>query len=415
MEVIADLHIHGRYSRGCSTSLSFEMLEKYARIKGIDLLGTGDFSHPEWLEEIKAKLTEDESGFLKTKSGFPFVLQNEYSFIYSQGGIGRRVHLCILAPNLKAVKKINKTMAKIGRLDYDGRPIFGISCEEFVKKMMDISKDIEIFPAHIWTPWFSLFGSRSGFNSIKECFGSQAKHIHAIETGLSSDPPMNWRLRQLDNYTIISASDSHSYWPWRMGREATIFEMDMTYDSLIDAIRNQKVKETLEVDPAYGKYHEDGHRKCGVHFTPEESIRHNNICPVCKRPITIGVMQRVEELADRPQDYNPGNRPGFRKILPLHEIIAFALEKGINTKAVWSEYNKLIKNSNENNVLLKTSEDELLKIISPTIAEAIIKNRTGQIQVEPGYDGVYGKPHIGKIPEKPEPKKPTQKGISEFF
>lgn len=414
MEVIADLHIHGRYSRGCSTSLDFDKLEKYAKIKGIDLLGTGDFSHPRWLKEIQ-KLQEDGSGFLKSNTGFPFVLQNEYSFIYSQGGIGRRIHLCILAPNLATVEKINAEMRNIGRLDYDGRPIFGISCEEFVKKMMAISTDIEIFPAHIWTPWFSLFGSKSGFNSIKECFGEQVKNIHAIETGLSSDPEMNWRLSQLDNFTILSFSDSHSYWPWRLGREATIFEMDMTYDSLIYAIRNQKIKETIEVDPSYGKYHEDGHRKCGVHFTPKESLKHNNICPVCKRPLTIGVMQRVEELADRPYEFRPENRPGFRKLLPLHELIAHVKNMGIATKGVWNEYYKILKKSSEYHVLLYATYDELLSTTIKEIADAIILNREGKIFVQPGYDGVYGLPYIGNSPPpKAQHAKSYQKNLFDF-
>lgn len=411
MEVIADLHIHGRFSRGCSASLNFDNLEKYARLKGLDLLGTGDFSHPQWLKEIKNKLTEDGSGFLKTASGFPFVLQNEFSFIYSQNGIGRRIHLCILAPSLEVVEKINQAMSKIGRLDYDGRPIFGISCEEFVKKMMQISEKIEIFPAHIWTPWFSLFGSKSGFNSIKECFGRQAKNIHAIETGLSSDPQMNWRLSQLDDYSIISASDSHSFWPWRIGREATIFEMEMTYDSLVEAIRKQKIKETIEVEPAYGKYHEDGHRNCNVHLTPKESKKYNNICPVCGKPLTVGVMQRVEELADRQEGYTPENRPGFRSLLPLHEILAYVLNKGITTKAVWSEYSRILDRKSENEILLRTPREELLKLTSPEITEAILKNREGNVHVEPGYDGVYGTPYFSKKPEA----KISQKDISDFF
>ena len=414
MSFIADLHIHGRYSRGCSKQLDFDKLERFARIKGLDLLGTGDFSHPSWLQSIKSSLKEDGTGFLKTKNNFPFVLQNEYSFIYSQDKIGRRVHLCVLAPSLEVVEQINEEMGKLGRLDYDGRPIFGISCAEFTERMINISKDIEIFPAHIWTPWFSMFGSKSGFDTAKECFQEKIKHIHAIETGLSSDPEMNWRLSQLDKFSILSFSDSHSYWPWRLGREATIFDAKLDYKNLIRAIREEKIKETIEVDPAYGKYHEDGHRNCGVKLKPKESLKNKNLCPVCKKPLTIGVMQRVEEIADRAEGYKPNGRPGFRKLLPLHEIISYRLNKGISSKSVWQEYNNLIKGKSENEVLLNTPKKELSKKTSDKIADAIIKNREGKVHVQAGYDGVYGKPLFEKKPEEVAQKKPFQKGLADF-
>lgn len=416
MSFIADLHIHGRYSRGCSKQLDFENLEKFARIKGLDLLGTGDFSHPRWMESIKSTLKEDDTGLLRTKNNFPFVLQNEYSFIYSQNKIGRRVHLCVMAPGLEVAEQINEEMEKLGRLDYDGRPIFGIGCPEFTERMMNISRDIEIFPAHIWTPWFSMFGSKSGFNSVKECFQEKLKYIHAIETGLSSDPAMNWRLSQLDKFSILSFSDCHSYWPWRLGREATVFNARLGYKNLIKSIRNEKIKETIEVDPAYGKYHENGHRKCGVRLSPKESLKNKNLCPVCKKPLTVGVMQRVEELADRPKRYNPPKRPGFRKLLPLHEIISYILNKGISSKTVWQEYNKLIKGKSENEVLLETPEEELLKNTSAKIADSIIKNREGKVYIQPGYDGVYGVAYFEKQPkEKIAPKKAFQKGIFDFY
>jgi len=410
MRYITDLHIHSKYSRGCSKELTIDNLEKYARIKGIDLLGTGDFSQPDWRAHIKEKLVDDgtvgqksETGILKTKSGFPFVLSTEYSLIYSQTGKGRKVHLVILAPNLDTADQITEHMKTIGRVDYDGRPIFGINCIDFTEQIMSIDKDIEIIPAHIWTPWFSMFGSNSGFDTIKECFGDQVKHIHSIETGLSSDPPMNWRLSQLDKFQILSFSDLHSYWPWRIGREATVFEFDegydesrLSYENVLKAIRTgEGISETIEVDPNYGKYHVDGHRKCGVIMTPDISKKHRNICPVCKKPLTVGVLQRVEELADRPEGYEPpaGSRPGFRSLIPLHEILSIIIGKGIATKSVWAEYNKIIKlGKSENDILFNVPKEKLLAATNPKIADAIILNREGKIKVKPGYDGVYGVP-----------------------
>ncbi|MGM5483128.1 MAG: endonuclease Q family protein [Nanobdellota archaeon] len=414
MEVITDLHIHSRYSRGCSKEISIHNLEKGAKLKGIDLLGTGDFSHPQWLKEIKTKLKQDNKGLLRTKTGFPFILQTEFSFIYKDNDYTRRIHLCVLAPSLKIVEKINSEMSKIGRLDYDGRPIFNISCEKFTQIMMRISTEIEIIPAHIWTPWFGLFGSCSGYNSIKDCFGKQIKHIHAVETGLSSDPAMNWRLSQLDGFSIISSSDCHSYWPWRIGREATIFDMDSSYKSLINAIRKEKIISTLEVDPAYGKYFGDGHRNCNVSISINEAIKRSGICPVCKKHLTKGVMHRLEELADRHPEYIDKARPGFKKILPLHEIISCIKGKGLNTKAVWNEYYKILKDKSENYILLKASKEELRKLAGEEMASAIIKNRETKIKINQGFDGIYGKVIIQEE-NKTTPSKEQEKKISEFF
>src|SRR5574341_1854239 len=298
MNVIADLHLHSRYSRACSKSITLQNLEKYARLKGLTLLGTGDFQHPKWLPELKANLTDDGKGMLYTKTGYPFVLQTEISLIYSQDGKGRRVHNVVLAPNFHVADQIVEYLSTKGRLDYDGRPIFNIPCPDFVENLRKISPDIEIIPAHAWTPWFSVFGSMSGFNSLKECFKEQTKHIHAIETGLSSDPAMNWRIKQLDNVALISSSDSHSAYPWRIGREATVFEMgEMSYAELIKAIRENKIAETIEFYPEEGKYHFDGHRNCGTCLSPKESLAMKKICPGCKKQVTVGVASRVEELA----------------------------------------------------------------------------------------------------------------------
>jgi len=403
--IVADLHIHSRYSRACSTQINIENLEKYARIKGINLLGTGDFTHPLWYKELKEKLKE-EDGILKTKNDFNFIWQTEVSLIYTQGDKGRRVHLVVLAPDSKAVDQITSYLGKKGRLDYDGRPIFKIPCPEFTEEMKKIDERIEIIPAHIWTPWFSVFGSNSGFNSLKDCFQDQVKNIHAIETGLSSDPEMNWRISELDSKAIVSFSDMHSFWPWRIGREVTVFDTKPTYDNLIKAIRNKKIKETIDVDPAYGKYHYDGHRACNIVFSPKESKNHNNICPVCKNKLTIGVENRVEELADRPAGFKPENAVPFKRIIPLSELISLTTKKAIATQAVWNEYHKLADGKSEFDVLLNAPLEELKQKVFMELAELIIRNREGKIKVKPGYDGVYGIPLLSD--------EGSQKSLAEF-
>jgi len=391
MQIISDFHIHSKYSRATSINLSIENLEKYARIKGLNLLGTGDFQHPLWFNELN-KLNE-ENGILKTKTNFSFLWQTEISLMYRQDNKGRRVHHIILAPNKDVVKQIIEVLGKKGRLDYDGRPIFNFTSIELVEMMNSISRDIEIIPAHAWTPWFSIFGSMSGFNSLKECFNEKVKYIHAIETGMSSDPAMNWRLSFLDNITLISNSDSHSFWPWRLGRECNVFELkELNYKNIINAIRTkQGLKETIEVDPNYGKYHYDGHRMCRFSCSPAEAKKLDNICPVCKNHLTIGVLNRVEELADRPSGFKPKNAVPFKSLIPLHDILAKMLNSNIESKKTWEEYNKLINAFNDEfNVLLNVSLNELKKIVSDKIAEAVIKNREGKIKVKPGFDGQYG-------------------------
>jgi uncharacterized protein (TIGR00375 family) len=410
--IIADLHIHSKYSRACSTSLDIPNLEKYARIKGVDLLGTGDFTHPKWIQDLKSNLKDQGNGVFKTKSGFDFVLQSEISLIYSQGGKGRRVHCIVLAPSFDVVSQITEALGKRGRLDYDGRPIFNIPCPEFIEMMMGISKDIEVIPAHVWTPWFSIFGSNSGFDSFKDCFQDKVNHVHALETGLSSDPSMNWRLSQLDNISILSFSDSHSFWPWRLGREATLFDFDLSYKNLIKAIRTgEGLSSTVEVDPNFGKYHLTGHRLCNVRLTPKESLQHDNICPKCGRPLTVGVLQRVEELADRPDGFRPKDAKPFYSVIPLSEVLASLLDRAVSTKVVWQEYNKLIDGfKSEFNVLLSAPLEDLKKVTDERIAEVIIRNRNHEIEISPGYDGVYGEPFFGK---KVEVKK-DQKRLLDF-
>ncbi len=415
MEIISDLHIHSRFSRACSKQINIDNLEKYAKIKGVDLLGTGDFTHKEWYNEILEKTKEDENGIRKTKTGFPFIWQTEISLIYTQGGKGRRIHFVILAPNKDVVDQITEFLGSKGRLDYDGRPIFGFPATELVEKLMSISKDIEIIPAHIWTSWFGILGSKSGFDSFEECFQDQVKNIHALETGLSSDPLMNWRISSLDKFAITSFSDMHSFWPWRLGREATMFECDLKYKEIIKCIRNKKNISTIEVDPAYGKYHYDGHRDCNIVFSPKESKKHNNICPVCKRPLTIGVESRVEELADRKENYKPKNAMKFYSLIPLSELIANSYNTQPFSKKVQFEFDKLIKNFNsEFNILLNVSKEDLNKITNEDIINMIMLNREGKLRIQPGYDGVYGK--LLRPGEKFEIKrdKKFQKSLNEF-
>ena len=430
MKLFTDFHLHSRFSRACSTDLSIKTLEKYAKIKGLHILGTSDFAHPEWIKELKSELVEDDTGILKTKpnpksvsnsksvintvanptstGGFPFILSNEISLMYTDLGRGRKVHNVILAPNFEIVDQITEALKKRGRVDYDGRPIFKIPCPEFVYMMHSISKDIEIIPAHIWTPYFGIFGSMSGFDSLKDAFKDRASSIHAIETGLSSDPSMNWRIKELDRISILSFSDSHSYWPWRLGREATVFEFKhinessdiakLTYKDIINAIKTKEsLWGTIEVDPSYGKYHFDGHRDCGISFDPKESSKHNGICPLCKKPLTIGVMNRVEQLADkdRPEGYKPdpnkqANAKPFYSIVPLSDILSAVAGKAVASKGVFEEFYKIINGRNELDVLLNVSYEDLLKLTSKEIADAIILNREGKLKVIPGYDGVYG-------------------------
>ena len=393
MEVIADLHLHSRYSRATSKDLTIENLEKYARLKGLSLLGTGDFTHPLWFDELRQKLTE-ENGILRTRSGFNFVLQAEVANIFSQGGKLRKVHNVILAKNFDVASQINELFSRKGNLKADGRPIFGkYPCVDMADDLMKIDKDIEIIPAHAWTPWFAIFGSMSGFNSVEECFLDKANCIHALETGISSDPAMNWRLSKLDKYTMVSNSDCHSFWPWRMGRECNVLDLpEITYNNLIDAIRTQKgFLYTIETSPNYGKYHFDGHRLCNFSCSPEETKKINGICPVCKRNLTIGVANRVDELADRQEGFILEKAHPFRTLLPLHELIAPIVDSSVSSKKVWQEYNKLIERfGTEFNIMLNTPLTELVAVTTPKIAEAIIKNREGKIKVKPGFDGEYG-------------------------
>lgn len=396
--LIADLHIHSKYSRATSPDMNIDELEKFAKLKGIGLLGTGDFTHPTWLAELKEKL-KPVGGFLQSeKAQLNWLLTAEISNIYSEGGRVRKIHHVLVAPSFEVVDQINEFLGKLGNLKADGRPIFGkMNSAELVERIMSISKDCLVIPAHIWTPWFSLFGSMSGFDRIKDCYQDQLKHIHALETGLSSDPAMNWRLSQLDPFTLVSNSDCHSAYPWRLGREANVMDVS-NYSEFVKAIVGRDPKKflfTIEVDPNYGKYHYDGHRNCNVRLSPDETKKVGGICPVCKSHLTIGVLNRVEELADRPEGFRPEGAVPFKSLIPLSELIAIVLGKGVATKQVWAEFYKLIsKFGSEYSLMLNASIEELQSITLPKLAEVIILNREGKIKILPGYDGVYGQPQI---------------------
>ncbi|MEM3665461.1 MAG: endonuclease Q family protein [Candidatus Bathyarchaeia archaeon] len=401
MRVIADLHIHGRYSRATSQSMCLEEIARFARIKGLNLIGTGDFTHPKWLKELQETLIQDSnSGLYKVAANLElpvyFMITTEVSTVFAFKNEIKKIHHVILTPSIETSVQINDRLSKYGDLTVDGRPTLNMDAPHLVEEIMEVSKENMIFPAHAWTPWFSIFGANSGFDSVEECYQDMTKHIYALETGLSSDPSMNWRLSKLDKFTLVSNSDSHSFWPWRIGREANVFELKkLTYHEVLDSIRSkdkERFKFTIETDPAYGKYHWTGHRKCNVSLSPAEAIKLGNICPVCRRKLTKGVEQRVEELADRPLGFKPNNASGFMHLLPLSEIIATVL--GVDspsTQQVWNIYNSLIaKFGDEYTVLIDASEEALGKVVDKKIAEAIVKVRNGRVKVIPGYDGVYG-------------------------
>ncbi|RJP59275.1 MAG: DNA helicase UvrD [Deltaproteobacteria bacterium] len=396
MRFIADFHVHSRYSRATSKDMEVETLGKWAEIKGITVLGTGDFTHPLYFAELKTKLEPSDGNLLTLKNGsknVSFVLTAEVSNIFSQAGKLRKIHTLIFAPTLEVVENINAKLERRGKLSSDGRPTFGFHVKDLVKLVLDTSEECFLVPAHAWTPWFSLFGANSGFDSMEECFGEQSKYIHAIETGLSSDPEMNWRLSALDRIALISNSDAHS--PAKIGREANVFNCDLNYNQIIKCMREKdrsKLLFTVEFFPEEGKYHYDGHRNCGILFSPGESKNNGNICPVCKKGLTIGVMHRVEALSDRPKGFLPEGAIPARHLVPLEEIIAEVLGCGVNTVKVRREYGKMIaKGGNEFNILLYLSRDELTGLTQPNILEGIMKAREGKLKVIPGYDGVYGK------------------------
>ena len=401
MTYTADLHIHSSYAYATSPSLNFENLARWARLKGIDLLASADFTQPEWFAESKAKLSETGDG-LYEYGGVKFVLGTEVNCTSKVGGRSRRVHILIFAPSLSSVSRINATLKRRGaKLDGDGRPTLSMSPRDLLEMLLEIDPRCIMIPAHAWTPWFGIFGSKSGFDSLEECFGDLTPHIHAIETGLSSDPAMCWRVPELDDVSIVSFSDAHSL-P-RLARELTVFNGAPGYDRLAKALRTQDIAYTIEFFPEEGKYHQSGHRKCGVRLTPDEVNERGSACPVCKRPVTLGVEQRVEELARREHVGRKDRdglmrsltaRPPFKSLVSLQQILSEAMSVGPNTKRVQRGYTSLVEQfGTELNVLLDVPTGEIASALpryGQSVAEGVKKVRTGDIHIVPGFDGQYG-------------------------
>lgn len=419
MQYITDLHLHSKYSRAVSQNMVLPTMAEWGRKKGLDILTTADFTHPLWLRHIQDVLEEKKEGLLglKTQKEGPFfILSTEISSIYSQGGKTRRIHNLVFSPNIETVEKINKEFFRRGfNLTSDGRPIIGLSSKDLLELVLAIDKNAFLIPCHVWTPWFSLYGSMSGFDSITECFGEYSKYIFAVETGLSSDPEMNWRISELDKRAIVSFSDSHS--PAKMGREVTVFELEkLSFKNIRRAILGPSLKEnwqklpdriafTIEFYPEEGKYHYTGHRNCQISQSPQDSKKDGIICSVCKRPLTIGVMQRVEILANSKVEEEmktdefgvkwsydkTGNHAPFIKLVPLIEIIAESLSMTVASEKVKSAFENICSQfGSEMNVLFKTPLNEIRKQAGEHLAEAIEKVRAGNIVIKPGFDGQYG-------------------------
>ena len=425
MRYIADLHIHSYYSRATSKQLNLEHLNKWAQLKGLTVVATGDITHPKWLEEMRQKLEPSAPGFFKLKSKYAqelaneiyppcssdvhFILSGEISSIYKKGDKVRKVHNVAFMPSFEAVEKFQARLERIGNIRSDGRPILGLDSRDLLEIMLETDDNAQLIPAHIWTPWFSMMGSKSGFDTVEECFDDLSHHIFAVETGLSSDPPMNWRLSMLDKYALVSNSDAHS--PAKLAREANIFDTDLSYDGLFNALKNKNSENfwgTLEFFPEEGKYHMDGHRSCKLMMRPSETIQRNGLCPVCGKKVTIGVSYRVEELADRPEGEKPSNAKPFLSLIPLPEVLSEVFGVGPNSKRVQTQYlNMLREIGPEIDILINKPLDQIEKANGPLIAEAIKRMREGKVNPQPGYDGEFG---IIRIFDQDEREKIIQQG-----
>ena len=413
MRIISDLQIHSKYSRACSQDLNPKSIGLWADKKGIGIIGTGDFTHPKWLAELKGALEEVKPGLYGLRGQSPkalLMLTGEVSSIYKQGDKVRRVHNMILVPNFKAADAIIKGLEKVGaNLKADGRPIMGVHCDKLVEIVMEADSSAVVIPAHAWTPHFGVFGSLSGFNTIEEAFGEQAKHIFAIETGLSSDPKMNWQISALDKYSLVSNSDAHSL--RKIGREANVFEINpgkLSYSEIIRIIKSKNPGEflyTLEFFPEEGKYHLDGHRDCKFSCQPAKTKKLKGICPVCGKKLLVGVLNRIDALADREHGFTPPRAVPFKSVIPLEEIIAETLDVGAQSKKVVERYegmvnsevrskNQELRKTNEFEILLDLSEEDISTISNAAIAQAVIRVREGKVKLEGGYDGVFGKIEI---------------------
>ena len=410
---IGDLHIHSRYSRATSKDCTPEHLDLWARRKGIHIVGTGDFTHPAWREELKEKLKPAEDGLYLLKDGYRikedpvpdgkiprFVVTGEISSIYKKNGKTRKVHSLILLPGLEDAEKISARLEQIGNIHSDGRPILGLDCRDLLEIVLELCPRAVYVPAHIWTPHFSMFGAFSGFDSVEECFEDLTPYIHAVETGLSSDPPMNWRVSALDRFQLISNSDAHS--PAKLGREANLFDIPLSYEGLYQAIQTgEGLGGTIEFFPEEGKYHMDGHRKCGLRLTPSETVKYNGKCPVCGRKITIGVSHRIGELADRPEGYvKPGAKP-FESLMPLPEVIGASVGRGPAGVKVQREYRRLLAELGpEFEILRNIPPEDIRRAAGDRVAEGIQRLRKGQVERIPGFDGEYGVIRLFSAKEK---------------
>lgn len=419
MRIIADLHIHSGYSRATSKEMTLETIGRWAAKKGIGIVGTGDFTHPGHFGAINERLAPSGNGLFVLKEEqdkarpTSFMLTAEVCNIYTQGGKTRKVHSLIFADSIETARRINTVLASIGNVSSDGRPIFGFPVKNLLKIVLDASPDAMLIPAHAWTPWFSIFGSKSGFDSLEECFGDECRHIHAIETGLSSDPGMNRRLTTLDKICLISNSDAHS--PSKLGREANVFDCDLSYAAITGAIKAKDPSRflyTIEFFPEEGKYHHDGHRACGIIFTPEETAKARAKCPVCGRGLTVGVLNRIAKLADRDDGFMPAGSIPSRHVIPLAEILSEVLSAGVNTKKVQNEYGRLTTEAGtEFEILLDMGFDEIASAGGARLAEAITRVRHGDVAISPGFDGEFGRISIFGEKEVIVPSGPVQTGL----
>jgi DNA helicase-2/ATP-dependent DNA helicase PcrA len=407
MPFVADLHVHSRFSVATSKDMDLPHLHQWAGIKGISLVATGDVTHPVWFREISESLVPLDCGLFELKPelhaadeepGIPtkpgsvrFILSAEISTIYKKNGKVRKVHHLLLLPDLETAARLNDALGRIGNIRSDGRPILGLDSKDLLEIVLGASEEILFIPAHAWTPHFSVLGAKSGFNSIEECFEDLTPYIHAVETGLSSDPPMNWRVSLLDSFRLLSNSDAHS--PSKLARNANVMETELSFQGVSEAVRNGKgFLGTLDMYPEEGKYHYDGHRACGRRMSPEETVAHDYRCPDCNALVTVGVMHRVEELADRPNGYRPENAARCTHIIPLVEILSEIMKVGVNSKKVKNAYFDLIRRVGpELFILLDAPRDLLEKEGSDLIAEGIRRMRAGEVQVTPGYDGEFGR------------------------
>lgn len=456
MKFVADLHIHSHYSRATSKDLNFEQLTKWAQLKGVQVVGSGDIAHPGWLAEMKAKLEPAEEGLFRLKEEFAaplrkevppacrgevrFMLAGEISNIYKKNDKVRKIHNVVFLPSFAAVEKLQAELEKIGNIRSDGRPILGLDARDLLEIVLQTDPQAHFIPAHVWTPWFSLFGSKSGFDSIEECFEDLTPHIFALETGLSSDPPMNWRWSALDRYTLVSNSDAHS--PQKLAREANVFHCELSYPAIFTALQSGDPRQfggTIEFFPEEGKYHYDGHRKCEIRWDPQTTLTHQGICPKCGKPVTVGVMHRVELLADREEGERPENRPPFTSLIPLPEVLGEVYGVGAASNRVAQGYEHLLARLGSELFILQDAPlEDLEKIAGTRLAEGIRRVRAGEVQLAAGYDGEYGTiklfeegekevfaaqldlfgaktPRLGGSEGEPEPARPKSSPPADFF